>query len=79
MTRWRSDEYDRAYDAADHELDPVKRAAHFIRMNDLIVGDRVVVPLISRMRVTAAARSLRAPLSGFDSDFYALHDWYRDA
>lgn len=33
--RWRNDEYDRLYRAAETEVDPVKRAALFIRMNDL--------------------------------------------
>ena len=35
ITRWRSDEYDKTFRAAEGELDPVKRAALFIRMNDL--------------------------------------------
>jgi peptide/nickel transport system substrate-binding protein len=42
-TRWKNDEYDRAYRAAESELDPVKRAALFIRMNDLLVQSRVVI------------------------------------
>ena len=29
-------------------MDPVKRAAHFIRMNDLVVQNKVVVPLVWR-------------------------------
>ena len=36
-TRWRNEEFDRLYKAAETEMDPVKRAAHFIRMNDLVV------------------------------------------
>ena len=36
-TRWRNEEYDKAYKAAEAELDPVKRAALFISMNDLVV------------------------------------------
>ena len=37
ITRWRNEEYDRAYRAADSELDPVKRAALFVKMNDLVI------------------------------------------
>ncbi|MBN8955117.1 MAG: peptide ABC transporter substrate-binding protein, partial [Rhizobiales bacterium] len=33
VTRWQNAEYDKAYRAAEGELDPVKRAALFIRMN----------------------------------------------
>ena len=40
--RWKSDEYDKAYRAAQAELDPVKRAALFIRMNDLVCMDNVI-------------------------------------
>ena len=35
ITRWQNEEYDKIYRAAESELDPVKRAALFIRMNDL--------------------------------------------
>src|SRR5204862_2971356 len=33
ITRWSNAEYDKAFDASEAELDPVKRAALFIRMN----------------------------------------------
>jgi peptide/nickel transport system substrate-binding protein len=35
--RWRNEEYDKSLLAAQGELDPVKRAALFIRMNDMVV------------------------------------------
>jgi peptide/nickel transport system substrate-binding protein len=34
-TRWRNEEYDRLWKSREAEMDPVKRAAMFIRMNDL--------------------------------------------
>ena len=40
ITRWKSEEYDKTFRAAEGELDPVKRAALFIRMNDLVCGDQ---------------------------------------
>ena len=43
--RWKNDEYDKAYRAAEAELDPVKRAALFIRMNDLVCMDNVIIPV----------------------------------
>jgi peptide/nickel transport system substrate-binding protein len=75
--RWRNDEYDRTFRASQTELDPLKRAALFIRMNDLLVNDNVVIPLVGRPRVRGAALRLVAPLSGWDLDFWALQDWYR--
>ncbi len=48
ITRWRNDDYDKAYAAAEGELDPVKRAALFITMNDMVVGDPGVIPVVYR-------------------------------
>jgi peptide/nickel transport system substrate-binding protein len=45
----------RAYKAADGELDPVKRAALYIRMNDLVCGDNHLLPVVTRPKVAAAA------------------------
>jgi len=78
ITRWHSDEYDKAYRAAEVELDPVKRAALFIRMNDLAIQDLAIVPVVARPRVRASNMRLRVPESGWDSDFWALQDWYRE-
>ena len=58
-SRWRNDEYDKAYRAAEGELDPVKRAALFIRMNDLVVAEQVVIPVVNRPRV-AQSNAARA-------------------
>jgi peptide/nickel transport system substrate-binding protein len=76
--RWKNDEYDKAYRAAESELDPVKRAALFIRMNDLVCMDNVIIPVVYRPRVAAVSTKLSAPLSGWDNDFWNLKDWYRD-
>jgi peptide/nickel transport system substrate-binding protein len=79
ISRWRSEEYDKTYRAAESELDPVKRAALFIRMNDLVVAGRPTIPLVYRPRVSAVAAKLNAPLSGWDNDLWNLRDWYKDA
>ena len=70
---------DNSHDQSDNELDPVKRAAMFIAMNDLVIKDVVVIPVVTRPSVSAVSSKLHAPLSGWDSNFYALQDWYRDA
>jgi peptide/nickel transport system substrate-binding protein len=79
ICRWTNDEYDKAYRAAQSELDPVKRAALYVKMNDLVVNSGVIVPLISRPRVRGAALKLVSSLSGWDLDFSALQNWYREA
>ena len=68
------------HEAAEAELDPVKRAAHFIRMNDIVVQANVVVPLIHRNWVAASSRQIRGvELSGWDSTFWRLPYWHREA
>jgi peptide/nickel transport system substrate-binding protein len=80
ITRWRSDEYDRIYAAADSELDPVKRAALFIKMNDLVIQNVVVIPVVWRNGVSAGSTRLRGmDLTGWDSTFWRLPHWHKQA
>ncbi|HTP71847.1 MAG TPA: peptide ABC transporter substrate-binding protein [Burkholderiaceae bacterium] len=78
ICRWVSEEYDKTFRAAEAELDPVKRAALFIKMNDLPVQANIVVPLISRPRVRGAATKLVTQLTGWDLDLSGLQNWYRE-
>ncbi len=79
IVRWRNDEYDKTMRAAESELDPVKRTALFIQLNDMVVKDNFVIPLISRPRVRGASLKLVTSLTGWDLDFASLHNWYREA
>jgi peptide/nickel transport system substrate-binding protein len=78
ITRWRNEEYDKLFRATEGEMDPVKRAALFIKMNDLVIQNIVVIPVVQRPAVTAISNRLRVERSGWDSDFWALHNWYRE-
>ena len=77
-TRWRSEEYDNTFRAAQSELNAVKRAALFIKMNDMVVEDVAVIPVVNRRRVAAMSNKIKAKLSGWDNDFWNLQDWYRE-
>jgi peptide/nickel transport system substrate-binding protein len=77
--RWRNADYDAAFAAAQVELDPVKRAALFIRCNDILVGDGHIIPIANRPGVAAMAKNLRAQLSSWSSDIFLIQDWYREA
>jgi peptide/nickel transport system substrate-binding protein len=79
ITRWTSKEADEAYKAAEGELDPVKRAALLIKVNDLAVNDHAVIPVVYRPRVSASNSKLKNKVSGWDSDLANLSDWYKDA
>jgi len=79
-TRWRSEEFDRLYKAAETEMDPVKRAAHFIRMNDLLTQNNVIVPITWRANISAISNKLRSTdICGWDSSFWNLTHWHREA
>jgi peptide/nickel transport system substrate-binding protein len=80
VTRWRHDEYDRLFRAAEVELDPVKRAALFIRLNDLVVAHGVVIPVVWRSKVSAVSNRLRGAVqNGWDWDFWNLAYWHHEA
>ena len=57
ISRWQSKEYDELYKQAEQELDAVKRAAMYIKLNDMVVGDNYIQPVAARPRVTAASRA----------------------
>jgi peptide/nickel transport system substrate-binding protein len=62
------------------EVDPVKRATRFIAMNDLLIEDIVVIPLIWRNEVVAVSQALQGlELSTWDSNLWDLAYWYRQA
>jgi peptide/nickel transport system substrate-binding protein len=80
IVRWSNAEYDRLWKQAETELDPVRRAALIIRMNDLLVEDVVLIPVIWRNGVRAVNHKLHGmELSDWDSDFWDLAHWYREA
>jgi peptide/nickel transport system substrate-binding protein len=78
ISRWQNKEYDELYSQADQELDAVKRAAMYIRLNEMVVGDNHILPVVYRPRVTALKSSLTAHLSGWDNDLWQLASWYRE-
>ena len=78
--RWRNEEYDRLYKAAETEMDPVKRAALFIRMNDLVVQSAIVVPIVLRAKAAAMSTRLRGiEHNVYEVDFWNLAFWSREA
>ena len=79
ITRWQSPECDKLYRESEAELDVAKRAAQFIKMNDLVCSDNYIIPVVYRPRVSAANSRLVAPLSGWSENLASLAHWYRDA
>ena len=79
IVRYRNPAYDALYEASEHETDPVKRAALFIKMNDTVIKDVAIVPVVYRPSVAAVSSKLHVLLSGWDSYIWNFYDWYADA
>jgi peptide/nickel transport system substrate-binding protein len=79
ITRYQNADYDKLYATADNETDPVKRAALFIQMNDMLIKDLAVIPDQYRPSVAAISNKLHALPSAWDSYIWNFYDWYADA
>jgi peptide/nickel transport system substrate-binding protein len=78
VTRWRNAEYDRLWRDAEVEMDPVKRGALFIRMNDLVIQSGVVIPVTWRSVLHAVSHQINGVQpNGWDSIFGSIAYWYR--
>jgi peptide/nickel transport system substrate-binding protein len=79
ITRWQNKAYDDLHKAAQVELDPVKRAEILIKLNDLAIDNQVVIPVVARPGVAAAANKLVCELTGWDNNTWDLPNWYRES
>ncbi|HEY7521837.1 MAG TPA: peptide ABC transporter substrate-binding protein [Methylomirabilota bacterium] len=80
ITRWKNAEYDRIFAASETELDPVKRAALFVKMNDMVIQDVVVIPVLWRSVISAVSNKLKnTEITGWDSNLWNLANWTREA
>lgn len=78
ITRWRNQEYDDTHKAAQVELDPIKRAAMLIKLNELVVNKVVVIPIVARPQTVGMNNQLVAEMSGWDNNTWDIANWYRD-
>jgi peptide/nickel transport system substrate-binding protein len=77
VSRYTDPAADEAYRAAQKELDPAKRAALLIKVNEIFCEANVILPVLSRRKVVAAAQTLSHDHSGWDVDTWNLAAWYR--
>jgi peptide/nickel transport system substrate-binding protein len=79
LVRWSNKEYDDTFRAAQVELDPVKRAAMFIKLNDLVVNDLHVIPLFARPRPVGLVNKMATNISPWDNLTSFMNYWWREA
>lgn len=76
VTRYQNPAMDRLYARALVELEPEKRSALFIQMNDLAISDVVEIPLVYRSSVVAKGKSLSwSPNAPWDSNLWDTANW----
>lgn len=79
LVRWSNKEYDDTFKAAQVELDPAKRAAMFIKLNDILVNDGYIIPLFARPRPVGTVNKLAVNISPWDNLTSHMAWWWRDA
>ena len=78
VPRYCSGEYDRLLGEMAKTGDLGERARLAKAMNDMLVQDHVLIPLVHRGRVSAHAHSLGGVLlNTWDSEIWNIADWYR--
>jgi peptide/nickel transport system substrate-binding protein len=76
--RYCNPEYDALFAKSNTELDPAKRQQIFIQLNDLLVKDVVVIPLVRNSGATGVGNTLEGvTLSPWESSLWLLKDWAR--
>jgi peptide/nickel transport system substrate-binding protein len=74
--RYCNPEYDKLWQIANRELDTDKRQKLFIQMNDMLVKDAIVIPLIHRADVVGVGNSLQnVSLSPWDLKTWQIVQW----
>jgi peptide/nickel transport system substrate-binding protein len=76
--RWSNKEYDATIEALKTELDPQKRAALYIKANDIEINDFAEIPLVARRNVSGRAKNLvLGDYTNWDSELWNIANWVR--
>jgi peptide/nickel transport system substrate-binding protein len=79
VNRWCSPEFDALHDQLIASVDPEERAALAKELNDLLIGENVILPLVFRSSPSAVSNSIDigGDVNGWDSEHWNQEDWYR--
>jgi peptide/nickel transport system substrate-binding protein len=80
IERWCSPEYDAMYQQSTTELDPEKRRQIFIQMNDMLIEDIVMIPLVLTAQASGANWTIEGiDLTPWDTELWNIKDWRRSS
>src|SRR5258705_6114764 len=70
--------YDALYEQSTTQMDPQKRQQLFLQMNDILINDFSVIPLVHWADTSGIANDIGGydPTS-WDSETWNIADWYR--
>ena len=76
--RWCSPEYDAKFAELQAATDLAERVRLAVELNDLLVQNNVILPLVYRASVSAHANSLLGiDMNGWDTEEWNIEDWSR--
>lgn len=79
VPRWSSQEYDNLYEELKQTPVGPDREKLIIRINDMLIQNHVLIPLVDRASVSAFSNSLKGVrANGWDSELWNIHEWYRE-
>ena len=77
--RYSDPTFDGYIDQLRKETDPAKRATLIKQANDNLILNVVIIPIVTRTQVTSAiSKTVKGAVpTGWDSEMYAIQDWYK--
>jgi peptide/nickel transport system substrate-binding protein len=80
VPRYYNEEFEATFAELAQTADPDERSALTIELNDIMINDGVIIPLVHRASVSAFANEIQGvgTLNGWDSEYWNIADWYRE-
>ena len=78
-SRYCNPEFDNLWQKSTTELDPEQRRQMFIEMNDILVNNALVIPLVHRAEVVGVTNNLQGiDLTPWDMNTWNIMDWKKE-
>ena len=80
VPRYYNADFEAGYAELAATADPDERIALTIQINDIMINDGVVIPLVYRGSVSAAKNDIQGigTLNGWDTEYWNIQDWFRE-